>query len=241
MRPHIRSEAIKLTSTRTIYGLVVAAVAVAALITFSTISSVGAANLTGELHAQPFFLLISTTVAAFAAVLGVRTMTDEFRYGTIVSSMLASGQRGQVITAKAVVAGIAAAGLAALAQAAMAGIAALLSTSADGALQVRATDLTAVAGMAAAAALWAALGVGVGALVRHQVAAIVGAIMWVVVIENLIPGLLGTAGRYLPGQAGHALAGLPNLLAVPLAAAVLTAYAVATLTAAHLSTAKRDL
>lgn len=241
MPPHIKSEVIKLASTRTIYGLVVAAVAVAALITFSTISSLGAANLTGELHTQQLFLLVSTTVAAFAAVLGVRTMTDEFRYGTMVSSMLVSARRRQVITAKAIVAGIAAAGLASLTQAAMAGIAVLMSTRADGALHLTATDLTAMAGMAAAAALWAALGVAVGALVRHQVAGIVGAIIWVLLIENLVPGLLGTAGRYLPAQAGYALGGVPNLLDVPLAAGVLTAYAIVALTAAHLSTAKRDL
>ena len=66
--------------------------------------------------------------------------------------------------------------------------------------------MSAMAGLVVASALWAAIGVGVGALVRHQVAAVVGALVWVLVVENLGTALLGDAGRYLPSQAGRALA-----------------------------------
>lgn len=130
--------------------------------------------------------------------------------------------------------------LAALAQTAMVGLALTLSTTAGGTLQVSSTDVAAIAGLTAASALWAAIGVGVGALVRHQVAAIAGVIVWVLVVENLGASLMGDIGRYLPGQAAHGLAQLSDLLAVPLAAAVLTAYTAVAVIAAGIATARRD-
>jgi ABC-2 type transport system permease protein len=55
-------------------------------------------------------------------------------------------------------------------------------------------------------ALWAVVGLGVGSVVRSQVPAIVGGIVWVLVIENLGSGFLGDAGAYMPGQAAYGLA-----------------------------------
>ena len=105
----------------------------------------------------------------------------------------------------------------------------------------RAGARLAVAGLLAAAGLWAAIGVGVGALIRHQVAAVVSTLVWLLVAENLGASLLGSAGQYLPGQAAHGLAQIPDLLEVPLAAAILTAYAATSLVAAHVAISRRDL
>lgn len=239
MRPQLRSELIKLASTRTFYGLVAGAVAVVLLGTWSTMSSSGSAG--GALHGQVFFFLASVNLAVFAVILGVRASTDEFRFGTIAGSVLADGHRGRLIAAKAAVAGTAAAVLAAVAQVAMVGLALALSSTAGDALRMSAQDGAAVLGLVAASALWAAIGVGVGALVRHQVAAVVGVLVWLLVVENLGAGLLGSAGRYLPAQAGHGLAQIPHLLDAPLAAAVLAAYGVTVLVAAHLALTRRDL
>ena len=43
-----------------------------------------------------------------------------------------------------------------------------------------------VAGQILAGGLWAAIGVGFGAIVRNQVGAIVGALIWTFVGENLL-------------------------------------------------------
>ncbi len=239
MRPQLRSELIKLTTTRTFYGLVAGAVAVVLIGTWSTLSSAGAA--TGELRTQTFFFLASVNLALFAVILGVRASTDEFRFGTIVGSVLVDGHRGQLITAKAAVAGMGAAVLAAVAQAAMVGLALALTGGGGGSRRMSAVDGLAMLGLLAASALWAAIGVGVGALVRHQVAAVVGVLVWLLVVENLGAGLLGSAGRYLPGQAAHGLAQVPHLLDVPVATAVLIAYAAAALAAASITTIRRDL
>ena len=44
------------------------------------------------------------------------------------------------------------------------------------------------------------------AAVRHQIAAIVGAIVWVLVVENVAGSVIGDAARFLPGRAGHSVA-----------------------------------
>lgn len=126
----------------------------------------------------------------------------------------------------------------------MPGLALLLASDGDTGLSVTAPDVRATAGLTVASALWAVLGTAAGALIRHLVAAIVGGIRWVHVVESLGTGFLGTAGRYLPGQAGHAIAQAPvggEVLAVPLAAAVLVAYAATALAVAHLSLLRRDV
>lgn len=239
MRRQLRSELIKLTTTRTFYGLMAGAVVVVLLSTWSTLSSAGAA--TGELHTQTFFFLASVNLGVFAVILGVRASTDEFRFGTIVGSVLADGHRGRLLAAKAAVAGIGAAVLAAVATTAMVGLALALTGAAGGALRITADDGAAMVGLLAGSGLWAAIGVGVGAVLRHQVAAVVSVLVWLLVVENLGTGLLGAAGRYLPGQAAHGLAQVPHLLDVPAAAALLTIYVAAVLTGAHLAITRRDL
>ncbi len=239
MRSQLSSELIKLITTRTLYGLTAGAVAVVLIGTWSTLSSAGAA--TGDLHDQTFFFLASVNLAVFAALLGVRAGTDEFRFGTIVASVLADGHRARLIGAKAAVAGLGAAVLAAVAQTAMVGLALARTTTTGEPLRISASDGAAMMGLLAASALWAAVGVGVGALVRHQIAAVVGVLVWLLVVENLGAGLLGSTGRYLPGQAAHGLAQIPHLLDVPVAAAVMTAYAATALTVASLAMTRRDL
>ena len=56
---------------------------------------------------------------------------------------------------------------------------------------LEAADLAAMGGIIPASALWATIGVAVGALLR------------MLLVENLGAGALGEASTYLPGQAGH--------------------------------------
>jgi len=244
MRALLKAEVVKLATTRTGYGLLAGAVAVIALGTFSTISSRAPEELSGPLHMQPFFILASINIGLFAVLLGIRSFTDEFRHGTIVSTVLVARSRAAVVTAKSVVAAVAAAALAVIAQAVMTAVALLVGSAKGGELAVSGSDLVAMSGLVAASGFWAVIGVSIGALVRHQVAAIVGAVIWVLVVENLGAGLLGDAGRFLPGQAAHALAQAAEagtLLAVPVAAVALSAYAAVLWVAAATTLARRDV
>ena len=62
-----------------------------------------------------------------------------------------------------------------------------------------------LAGGVAATALYALVGVGVGCLVRNQTAAIVGALVWLFVLEGPLVSFVPQLGRWFPGGAAAAL------------------------------------
>lgn len=240
----VRAEWLKLRTTRSFYGLVAGAVGVAALGGFSTVASASAESLTGPVHEQTFWVLASINIGLFALILGIRSYTEEYRHRTIVHTVFADPHRRKSAVAKAVVSAGAAIILTAIATAVMIGIALAMASAKGGGLAVESSDAGAIAGLLGAAALWAVLGVGIGALVRHQVAAIVGGLVWVLVIENLGTGFLGDGGAYLPGQAAHALARateVGNLLAVPVGAGLFAGYALVFWAGGVAATRRRDL
>ena len=70
--------------------------------------------------------------------------------------------------------------------------------------------------------LWSTIGLGVGLAVSHQVAAIVGSLVWLYAIETLLDGLAPNLGRLLPGHAAMSALGIvPGDTLVPLVGAML--------------------
>ena len=238
MQDLIRAEVVKLVTTRAFGNLVLGAVAVTAFGAFSTIVTARIESLQGNVHELSFFTVASVDLALFAVVLGILGVTQEFRCGSIVPTLLVTPDRVRVVVAKALTFAGAGAALAFVAVSAMVFVADLFLTargawpsplSVGGVEHLGTADLPAVGGMVVASALWAAIGVALGAIVRHQVAAIAGAALWLLVVENLGAALVGESIRYLPGQAAHGLALAPHsraLLAPAVAAGVLVAYAV---------------
>jgi ABC-2 type transport system permease protein len=244
MRALLRAELVKIATTRTAIGLVAGGAAVAALGAFSTIMSGQPAELARPLHEQTFFLLASINLSLFAVVLGIRGFTDEFRHGVIVPTLLATPSRVQVVAAKTVVLAAAGAVLAAVAQAVMLAVAIPLGQGKGVEVTVGMAGLIGMGGLMAASALWAMIGVAVGAIVRHQVAAVIGALLWVLLVENLGVGALGEVSRYLPGQAGHGLAAASQagtLLAPAAGALVLGAYALLAVAVATARLTRSDI
>jgi ABC-2 type transport system permease protein len=96
-------------------------------------------------------------------------------------------------------------------------------------------------GGATAAAFWAAAGVGVGALVRNQVGAVVGLCAWMFIVESVSEGFLPGAARFMPGGTGLALAGNSDELSAAVGAPLLVLYAAAFAAAGWLSTVRRDI
>ncbi|MDQ4070519.1 MAG: hypothetical protein M3203_13765 [Actinomycetota bacterium] len=202
----MQAELKKLTTTRAALGLLAGAVAVTSLSAITTTASADPASLAEPLHTQQGFVLASVNIGLFALILGIRSFTDEFRHGTIAWTLLSVKDRWRVVVAKAATSAMAAAIIALAAQVVLVALAWFLAEAKGATLGLSGTDVASVGGLTAAAAAWAALGVAIGALVRHQVAAVVSGLVWVLVVENLASGLLREAGRFLPGQAAHAVA-----------------------------------
>jgi ABC-2 type transport system permease protein len=163
----------------------------------------------------------------FAVILGIKSFTDEFRHGSIIPTLLATPNRTAVVAGKVLVGFLFGAVLGIVAVGGMVLFSFPLASVKGGALRFSAGDAAAIAGLALAAGLWSAIGVGLGAAIRSQVPAIVGALVWILVVENLGTANLGDASRFFPGQAGHALADAGETagsLAWPVALAALLSY-----------------
>lgn len=140
-------------------------------------------------------------------VLGVLIVSTEFRHGTASSTFLVSPRRWPVLVAKlgaAVLVGL----LAGLLYVAVNGGIALPLYSGRGGVLPPAGDLAEVyAGVVASFALLAVFGLGIGAIIRNQVGAIIAAIAFFFIVSSLPELLPGTIGEYFPAAAVGTLHG----------------------------------
>lgn len=248
MRAQLRAELLKQRSTRTNLGLFAALLGLVLLAVLLHAFGVAAERL-GSASDQLTVLFGrgEFLAALFAALLGALSITSEIRHGTIRPTFLVSPLRGRVVAAKVLVSMLIGAGLglAASALAAGAGAAALRVRGID--VQLGGGDYALLfAGSAAAAALWAAIGVGVGAIVRHQVPTLIGISAWLLFVEGLLVGDvagLGDVGRFAPGAAAAAISGQDpgTLLAPALGALFLAMYALAAAALGWVATTRRDV
>ncbi len=202
----IRSELLKLRTTRTFLGIVIATLGLIVLL-------VGAIAAAAPFEPQetPGFDLIDTAGLAqpFALVLGLLAVSTEFRHGTITPTLLAIPDRLQLMTAKLTAYGAAGLILGAVAY----GLAALLMSVIlplrDISPELAFGDaVELVVGGVACIALLTAIGVGFGAVVRNQVGAIIGGLAWMFVIEPLLAAI-PTVGSWVEDYGlGGAIAGI---------------------------------
>jgi ABC-2 type transport system permease protein len=244
----LRAELLKQRSTRTGLGLFAAMVGLVVFAVLLHGFGVGAEHVDSSSEQLTVLLGRGEFLGTvFAALLGAMSITAEIRHGTIRPTFLVSPWRGRVVAAKVGVSMLIGAGfgLAAGAVAAGVGTAALRARGIDIRLDGRDYALL-LAGGAPAAALWAAIGVGVGALVRHQVPTLVGICAWLLFVEGLLVGDVagvGDVGRFAPGAAAAAITGQdPGTLLSPAFGLVLLAlYAGAAAIAGSLATSRRDV
>ena len=172
----------------------------------------------------------STAATFFTLLFGIIGMTGEYRHATITHTFLATPVRDRVVAAKVIT--YAGAGL-------LLGLFALLVTfamalpwlaakDADPALLDREVGLFLV-GVLATAALWGALGSAFGSVLPNQVGAIVVALLWLLIIEHILAGLLPEIAPYTPGGAARGLMRIDGEDVLPMwsAAAVTLGYIVA--------------
>jgi ABC-2 type transport system permease protein len=244
----LRAELLKQRSTRTNVGLLVALLGLVLLAVLLHGFGLPAENVDGR--AEQLDVVVGwgeKLGAVFAGLLGAMSITGEIRHGTIRPTFLVTPRRVRVVVAKALASLSVGAGFGLMATALAAGV----GTAALGARgienQLDGDDYALfLAGGTVAAALWAAIGVGVGALIRSQVPTLIGICAWLLFVEGLLVGDLtgvGDVGRFAPGAAAAAISGQdPDTLLAPAAGLVLLAlYAAAASLAGALATERRDV
>jgi ABC-2 type transport system permease protein len=230
MQRLVKMEMRKLLGTRSTWGIIAAMAAVIAIAAFQTAISAEEGKALWE---RQGFFFATIQVQLFMLVLGAKYVTDDFRFGTIVPSLLVSPRRERYVLSKLAVA--LAGGLVAAAIGAAVVVAVSWSHLGNGMDWI---EVRSVMGLVSGGALWALIGAGVGFVVRHQVGAVVGVIVWTMVLDQILSGRLGEAAMYLPGQAGGALAIGRTAWSMLVAGMILVAYAI-TIGAASVGLTKR--
>jgi ABC-2 type transport system permease protein len=166
-----------------------------------------------ELH-----LIVYSSASAigyvFPVLLGALSATSEFRHQTLTPTFLANPRRAQVLLAKVLAMAIVGAlyGVVALAGSIAAGAVVLGATGNDAGLGDADTWVLS-ARVLLAMALWAVIGVALGALVRNQVAALVIVLAFTQFVEPILRSVAflwewtAQVGKFLPGSASDALVG----------------------------------
>jgi len=142
----------------------------------------------------------------FTLVFGILAVAGEYRHRTITDTYLSTPARGRVVGAKLLVYGVfgALAGMVA----SLVGLGVAAAWWADKGVSFAWGDSqmwTTIGGGIAWTAAFAAIGVGVGALIRSLVGAIAVALAWVALVEGIVGQLIGDLARWLPFNAGQAL------------------------------------
>jgi ABC-2 type transport system permease protein len=248
MRHLIAAEFLKLRTTRTSLALIGSVVGLVVLLSLLT-------SLLGDPPSEEFTVTdrlgFTGLAQAFALVLGILAVTTEFRHGTITPTLIVTPDKTRLVLAK-LVSHVAAGLLLGLLAVGLGLAIVLLSLSARGFDSGLAGGEAAkiVVGQTIAAGLWAALGVGLGALVRNQVGAIVGALLWTFLGESLLtllPAGIGDAvQKYGAGGASNALGNLESqstgdLLSQVGGGLLLAAYALVFVVAGILALRGRDI
>jgi ABC-2 type transport system permease protein len=205
MTGQFRAELLKIRSTRTTAGIVLGMIGIVLLFSLLTGLLTKAPNLVAA-GDQRDLLGVGDFAGVFAALAGIMAVTSEYRYGTIRPTFLFTPRRTRVLEAK-VAAGVLAGavfGVVGGALGLLTGYACLAGRGIDLALDDRQITLLLLSTVASAA-LWGGIGVGLGAILRNQVAAIIGLLAWGFVAENLIFGFLPGLGRFGPVHAGDGL------------------------------------
>ena len=244
MSAQLRSELLKQRSTFTNVGLLLAMLGLSLLAVLLHALALPAEQLRTASEQVQVFRFGSLLAALFAGLVGALSISAEIRHGTIRPTFLVTPRRGRVLAAKIVVSSVVGIvfGLVAVGVALGAGSAALAARGI--ATTLDAGDYTLVPlGAIAAAALWAPIGLGLGALLRNQVPTLIAIFLWLFFIENLLVDFVPGAGKFAPGAAAAAITDLDRerLLAPALGALLLAAYAAAIAAAGWVATVRRDV
>jgi ABC-2 type transport system permease protein len=227
MIAQIRAELLKIRTTRTTIALVLGMMSLILLFTLLDGLLSHSSGLASR-EDQRQLLSVGSFAGVFSALAGVLLVTSEYRFGTIRPTFLFNPVRSHVLTAKVVAGALAGLAFGALGEAVgwAVGYSVLVGRGISVVLTSSDVLLLTLGGLAGAA-LWGAIGAGLGTIIHNQVGAIITLLAWGLVVEPLVFGYVPSVGRFLPSRASDALMGLgtQHLLSPGVGAFVLIAWA----------------
>jgi ABC-2 type transport system permease protein len=186
----VRAELLKVRTTR---GWWVYLILIVLLVGLAVAGDVGS---NADLRSQEEFQVGLVEAAGFGAVLAmilaITMVTTEFRHGTITPTFLAAPSRERVLASKALAGTLVFLFFGALSLAVVAAVALpWLTITGDEIHLLEGEVATRAAETLLSVVLWGLMGIAIGSVVHSQVAALVGTLVWIFVVENLLVGLLG--------------------------------------------------
>lgn len=199
------AELLKLRTVRSTWGFALVTVLLAGLV---TAGNIGGATAVDRLDPELQFRIAldaAFPTAILSLLLGLILVTNEFRHGTVARTLLATPRRGRFVVAKLLAGGSVGAVLI---------LAALLVAFATSAIWLPALDVAidldewsdGVWRAFVATVIAGVFGAAIGGAVHSQIAAVVGVLVWIFVLEPICWLLLelldvGGVSDYLPASA----------------------------------------
>jgi ABC-2 type transport system permease protein len=203
MHTLIRTEVLKLRTVRSPWLLLAAS----PLLVVAGISGLVVSG--GNLHdptMQGQALAHVGLTSIFTLVFGIGAVAGEYRHKTITDTYLSTPSRGRVIVAKLGAYAVFGALSGVVSSLIGLGVAAVWWADKGVPFAWGSSAMwTTVGGGIAWNAAFAAIGVGVGALIRSLVGAIAASLAWIALVEGIVGQLVGGLARWLPFNAGQAL------------------------------------
>jgi ABC-type transport system involved in multi-copper enzyme maturation permease subunit len=246
----IRSEWTKLLTTRVWIGLLIGSCVLSAGFAALFTGLAGQVNgppPVGDPQFEQQVLALISNATVFSLILGIIGTTQEYRHRTATPTFLAAPRRWQVVAAKVLAYGVAGIPFALVVTAITLLVVQIYAGARGAAPSLTGDNLRVVVFSALAIVIYAVIGVGLGALLRNQVGAIVGALIYLFVVENLISSIPATSGafKWLPGGALQAMTtGFdqgPDLLSHGQGAVVLLLYGLVAAVLGTLLAVRRDV
>ncbi len=238
----IGAELLKIRTTRTFWGLTAGAVGLVLLIVVLSLSlddSLGTETDVRDL------LSVAGFSGLLALVLGVVVGAGEYRHGTIAWTLLVTPERLRAVSAQTLACAVAGAVIGLTAFVLATAVAIPWLSAKDSPLPPVSELLELVAGVVAYAGLSAALGAGLGALLRNQVAGIVIVLVGLFVVDPTLAALDESVASFTLSGLGAAISGADDnsseLLEPIVAGLVWALYALLFVALAAIRTANRDI
>jgi ABC-2 type transport system permease protein len=250
----VRAEWVKLFTTRVWIGLLLGACALVGGLTALLTGLAGQAGGNGQQGLPPVtdqqFQQVAlsqiTNATVFVVILGIIGVTQEYRHRTATPTFLTTPKRGRIVLAKLIAYLLVGIPFAAVATGVNLVVLEIYARARGAAPSLDGDNLRVIAGAGTAVVIYAVIGVGVGALLRNQVGAIVAALVYLYVAEPVIAaiGPIQSAYKWLPGGALRAMTsgfGAPDLLQPWQGGLLLLGYGLLAAVLGTLFTVRRDI